>query len=202
MTVISAMAMSLDGFVALPDDDPGPIFDFYDAGDVELSVADGWPTFHMFEPSASYFLGQVRRTGCHVVGRRLYDLTTGWDGHPGNEAPIVVLTHTPPDDHPRGGVDYHFVSGIHEAITIATALAAELDVAVAGATAGRAALDAGLLDVIDVALVPVILGDGIPWFAGSKGPVGLSDPIVTQSRGVVHLRYEVLRRAIDPGRQA
>ena len=57
----------------------------------------------------------------------------------------------------------------------------------------RQALDAGLLDVIDISLVPVVLGAGIPWFAGSRGPVRLSDPVVHEGHGVTHLRYEVLR---------
>jgi dihydrofolate reductase len=66
-------------------------------------------------------------------------------------------------------------------------------VAVAGGSVARQALDAGLLDVIDVSLVPVVLGAGIPWFAGARGPVRLSDPVVHEGRGVTHLRYRVLR---------
>jgi dihydrofolate reductase len=57
----------------------------------------------------------------------------------------------------------------------------------------RQALDAGLLDVIAVSLVPVVLGAGIPWFSGAKGPVRLSDPVLHAGRGVTHLRYEVLK---------
>ena len=52
-------------------------------------------------------------------------------------------------------------------------------------------LDAGLLDEIVVSLVPVILGEGIPWFAGSRGPVKLSDPEIIEDSGVTHLRYRV-----------
>ena len=50
-----------------------------------------------------------------------------------------------------------------------------------------------LLDEIQVSLVPVILGEGIPWFAGARGPVRLSDPRVVEDRGVTHLRYTVER---------
>ena len=70
-------------------------------------------------------------------------------------------------------------------------LAGEKDVDIAGATITRGCLDAGLLDVIQVCLVPVILGEGIPWLAGTRGPVRLSDPEVVEDRGVTHVRYVV-----------
>jgi dihydrofolate reductase len=189
--VIANLAMSIDGFIADPEDGCDDLFGFYDNGDVELVLADGWPPFHMYEPSATLFREAVSRIGCHVMGRRLYDMTNGWEGHPGNEAPIVVATHQAPDQHPEG-VPYHFVSGIEPAIAQARELAGDLDVTIAGASLARQALDAGLLDVIDVSLVPVVLGTGIAWFAGSKGPVRLSDPVVHEGRGVTHLRYQVL----------
>jgi dihydrofolate reductase len=64
---------------------------------------------------------------------------------------------------------------------------------VAGSSVARQALDLGLLDVIDVALVPVVLGEGVPWFAGARGPVRLSDPVVHEAHRVTHLRSTVLR---------
>ena len=78
-------------------------------------------------------------------------------------------------------------------MTKAQELAGGRDVSIAGATATRAVLDAGLLDEFTVSLVPVILGAGLPWFAGSRGPVRLSDPEVFEDRGVTHLRYSVVR---------
>lgn len=192
MTVIASLAMSIDGFIADPDDGCADLFGFYENGAVELRVADGWPAFHMDEPSLTLFREAVARTGCHVMGRRLYDLTNGWGGHPGNEAPIVVVTHRAPDQHPEG-VPYHFVPGVEPAIALARELAGDLDVGISGASVARQALDAGLLDVIEVSLVPVVLGAGIPWFAGAQGPVRLSDPVIREARGVTHLRYEVRR---------
>ena len=190
--VIANLAMSIDGFIAAPDDGCDDLFGFYDNGSTELRLSDGWPPFHMDEPSLTLFREAVARIGCHVMGRRLYDLTNGWGGHPGNEAPIVVLTHSPPDTQPDG-VPFYFFSEVEAAVARARHLAGDLDVAIAGASVARQALDAGLLDVIDVSLVPVVLGDGIPWFAGSKGPVKLSDPVVHEGHGVTHLRYEVQR---------
>ncbi len=76
----------------------------------------------------------------------------------------------------------------------ASRLAGDKVVSVAGAHAARACLDAGLLDEIAVNLVPVILGDGIPFFAGiANGPVRLEDPTVVEAAGVTHLHYVVRR---------
>jgi dihydrofolate reductase len=188
--VVANPAMSIDGFIADPDGGCDDLFGFYDNGDVELVLAAGWPTFHMYEPSATLMKEAVARIGCHIMGRDLYDMTNGWEGHPGNEAPIVVVTHQAPDQHPDG-VPYYFVSDVGAAVAQAREVAGDLDVVIAGGTVARQALDAGMLDVIDVSLVPVVLGAGIPWFAGSKGPVRLSDPVVHEGRGVTHLHYEV-----------
>ncbi len=193
MTQVKAnLAMSIDGFIADPDGGCDALFGFYENGSTEFRVADGWPAFHMDEPSLGLFRDAVAGTGCHVMGRDLYDLTSGWDGHPGNEAPIVVLTHNPPESHPDG-VPFYFFDDVEAAVAQAREVAGDLDVVIAGGTVARQALDAGLLDVIDISLVPVVLGAGIPWFAGSKGPVKLSDPAVHEGHGVTHLRYEVLR---------
>src|SRR5262249_39062102 len=67
-------------------------------------------------------------------------------------------------------------------------------VSVAGAVAAREVLGAGLLDEIVISQVPIVLGDGIPWFGGTQnGPFRLSDPEVIQADGVTHLRYQVKR---------
>jgi dihydrofolate reductase len=190
--VIANLAMSIDGFIADPDGGCEDLFGFYENGATEFRVADGWPAFRMDEPSLSLFRDAVARTGCHIIGRDLYDMTNGWGGHPGNEAPIVVLTHEPPAEHPDG-VPFFFVDSVEGAVAKGREVAGDLDIGIAGASVARQALDAGLLEVIDVSLVPVVLGAGIPWFAGSKGPVRLSDPVVHEGRGVTHLRYTVLR---------
>jgi dihydrofolate reductase len=88
-----------------------------------------------------------------------------------------------------------FVSeGIERAVAEAKTLAGDGDIGVAGAHLARECLDAGLLDEIVINLVPVVLGDGIPFLAGvANGPVQLEDPTVTEVAGVTHLRYRVRR---------
>lgn len=191
--VVAQLAMSLDGFIADPNDGCDELFGFYQNGDVPLRLSEGFPELHVSPVTAELLRTATERVGAEVVGRRLYDITNGWDGHPGGEVPMVVLTHNPPADWPRGGVPIHFVAGVEAAVAKARELAGPKDVAITGATVTRGALDAGLLDEIVVSLVPVILGEGIPWFAGSKGPVRLSDPEVLEDAGVTHLRYTVLK---------
>ncbi len=189
--VVSQLAMSLDGFIADRNDGCDALFGFYEKGDVAVNLSEGYPELHVSQTTADLLVQEVGRAGATIVGRRLYDITNGWNGHTGGEVPMVVLTHAAPDDWPRGGVPIHFVSGAEAAVAKAQDLAGDKDVSIAGATATREVLDAGLLDEIVVSLVPVILGEGIPWFAGSRGPVKLSDPEIIADKGVTHLRYRV-----------
>ena len=191
--VAAQLAMSLDGFIADRNDGCDELFGFYGSGDVPVKLSEGFPELRVSQVTADLLWAATEQTGATVVGRRLYDITNGWNGHPGGEVPMVVLTHDAPADWPRDGVPIHFVSGGEAAVAKAQELAGGKDVGIAGATATREVLDAGLLDEIVVSLVPVILGEGIPWFAGSKGPVRLSDPEVFEDAGVTHLRYSVVK---------
>ena len=78
-TVIVQAVASLDGFIARPDDLPGPIFDWYEAGDVELTFNPAH-VFHVSQQSADYLDGSDSR--CQVIGRHLFDFTDGWGGLP------------------------------------------------------------------------------------------------------------------------
>lgn len=189
--VIAHLAMSLDGFIADPDDSCDDLFGFYENGDVSVKLSEGIPELHVSQTTADLLTAEVGKSGAMVVGRRLYDITNGWGGHPGGEVPMVVVTHHPPTDWPRDGMPIYFETSVETAIAKAGDLAGDRDISIAGATITRGCLDAGLLDAIQVSLVPVILGAGIPWLAGTRGPVRLSDPDVIEDRGVTHLRYAV-----------
>jgi len=192
--VIANLSMSVDGFIADRDDGVQELFGWYAGGPVTVEDFAG-RTSRMTEASAALFRDALANTGAFLVGRRLYDHTNGWGGRPPANAPMVVVTHHPPDDWPRDGVPITFVSaGIERAVAEAKALAGDGDVGVAGAHLARACLDAGLLDEIVINLVPVVLGHGIAFLAGiANGPVQLEDPAVTEAAGVTHLRYRVRR---------
>jgi dihydrofolate reductase len=194
--VISNLTMSIDGFVAYPDDSVGELFDWYANGPVEIDGGNG-RVFRLTERSAAVLRGELDRIGAFLVGRRLYDHTRGWEAKPPVDAPMVVVTHDPPDDWPRDGVPITFVSdGIEQAVAAAKALAGDGVVSVAGAATARECLAAGLLDEIMVNLVPVVLGEGVPFFAGTRGaPHLFENPEIVAGDRVTHLRYRVRRDA-------
>lgn len=192
--VITNLTMSLDGFIAYPDDTVGGLFDWYRGGDVPL-IDFGGRESRLTPPSAAFLRAEFDRVGAFLVGRRLYDLTGGWGGRPPVEAPMVVVTHAAPaDPPPTGGVPITFATdGIEAAVTEARELAGNGVVSVAGAKLARSCLDAGLLDEVIVNLVPLLLGKGVPFLAGTQETVRLKDPEITPAPGVTHLRYRMSR---------
>lgn len=195
--VVAHMTMSLDGFVADPDDGVGPLFEWYDAGPVPVATARDDLTFHVDEGTARLLGGDgdeqglLGRAGALLTGRRLFDLTGGWGGRHPIGAPVVVVSHRPPDRAvgERGAV---FAPGVAEGVRQARELAGGRDVVVASADVARQALTLGLLDEVVVSLVPVVLGEGVAWFAGTTGgPHRLEDPQVVAGRRATHLRYAV-----------
>jgi dihydrofolate reductase len=142
--VISYLAMSLDGFIADPDDGCEGLFGFYQAVDVAVKLSEGFPELHVSQATADLLTTSVAGTGATVVGRRLYHLTNGWGCHPGGEVPMVVVTHYGPPDRPRDGVPVVFETSVEAAN--ARGLAGEKDIGIADATISRGCLDAGLLD--------------------------------------------------------
>jgi dihydrofolate reductase len=193
--VIADMTMSVDGFIADPDDGMGPLFDWYSEGDVDFTMPGNGMEMHVSEASAGHLQGMVDRLGALVTGRHLYDITHGWNGsHPGG-APVFVVTHQAPEQAPFGTTPLTFVTdGLASAIAQAQAVAGERAVAIASADIARQCLDEGLLDIIQVNLAPVMLGRGIPFFAGlERYPVMLEDPVIVPGRRVTHMYFRVRR---------
>ncbi len=92
------MCMSLEGFVAQPDDNPAELFDWYWGGDVVVPSAQEGMSFSVDAASAPMLAELTSGCGAVVAGRRLFDQTDGWgDNHP-TGAPVVVVTHRPPPD--------------------------------------------------------------------------------------------------------
>jgi dihydrofolate reductase len=151
--------MSLDGFVAGPDD------------------SMDWA----FKASGSSPLADEvqERAGAILGGRRWYDVATakydGLDGVYGGswDGPVVVLTSHPDDAPAHPSVS--FVSdGLTEAVAAARAAAAGKDVAVFGASTAQQCVEVGLLDEIVIHLAPVLLGDGVRLY-GRPGASRLVD---------------------------
>lgn len=195
--VVTSATMSLDGFVANDDNDPGALFDWYEAGDVEMINAGTLPPFHLTRESADYWGEWTSRLGCLVVGRTLFDITDGWGGQHPLGVPFVVLTHDPPTDwaHAHTGNAHFVTEGIDAAIALAGQIAGEGTVGVAAGTVAGQALAAGLVDEVAIDLVPIVMGSGHRYFEDiDPATVRLGDPtVIIPARRVTHLRFPVLR---------
>lgn len=194
--VVAIMSMSLDGFVAGPDDDVMQVFDWYfGSGDVEFRGGGSNPmTFRVSEPSAQHLRELTPRLGAVLTGRRTFEVAQGWGG---NHAwgPAFVVAHQVPEGWPRPDSTIHFVTdGIESAVRQAKAAAGEKAVGVHGADTIQQCLNAGLIDELQVDLAAVLLGSGVRLFDHlSATPAVLGSPTVAAGVGVTHLRYPVLK---------
>ena len=199
--VSAQFSMSLDGYIAGDDDGIGPLFDWYEAGSVETWMPGHPVPFHLSEADAAYWKS-LPREGAFICGRRIFDMTKGWGGHPPNESPTVVLTHrAPPSDWPpvrrdAQPVPFEFVGDLDSALERAAQLAAGREIGVAGADVAQQCLRLGVVDELRVDLVPVLLGRGIRWFADLETDIMLDDPVIVPGTRVTHLSYQV--RSRDP----
>lgn len=191
--VFSSFTMSLDGFVAYPDDSVGALFDWYTSGDVEVRPA-GYPiVFRMSEASAAYWR-QNETEGVFIAGRRIFDHANGWGGRPPNDSPTFVVTHRPPpaDWPPVPDAPFTFVGSVEEALAGARAVAGDQDIGVAGPTIVQQCIDLGVLEEIRVDLVPILLRDGVRYFDHLQNErTHLELLQVVEGHQVTHLRYGV-----------
>ena len=185
------MTMSLDGYVAGPDDGPqAPM------------GAGGFRLFNWLDkrndpgPSGDVY-AEVLATRALIAGRRTYELAGRWGGDHHAGVPIFVLTHHVPDEEPPGTVRY--VTDVAECAARARSAAGDGVAMVHGAGAAQALLRAGELDELDLHVVPVLFGAGRRLFDHlPAGHTGLE--LVRQMRTrdvddpaqhVLHLRYRV-----------
>jgi dihydrofolate reductase len=190
--VITHMTMSLDGYIADPDDHVGELFDWYEAGVVSVASASEEIAFDVDEASAEALRELTENAGALVSGRRLFEIANGWnDTHPSG-APVVVVTHSAPANAAERWPRTTFVDGVEAAIAKAREIAGDKDVTIASANVIQQALGLDLVDEVCVSLVPVLFGEGVPYFSKlDRGHLLLEDPVVVQGRRALHLRYPV-----------
>lgn len=127
--------------------------------------------------------------GAVVCGRRTFELgLPHWEDTP-YPAPTFVLTRTERPPLPARSASFTFVTDVVSAVKQAVAAAGDRDVVVMGAETGRAVLRAGLLDQVQLNLVPLLLGGGARLFDGLS--VALEQEFSVSSPVVTHLRYRV-----------
>lgn len=180
------MSMSLDGYITGPDDRPGQ----------ELG-RDGGRLFNWLDdresdgPSGQVFR-EAMETGALISGRRTFELAGRWQGDHHDGVPIYVLTHHV-DDGDVVSDNTHFVTDVEECARKARAAAGDRPVMVHGASAAQALLRAGLMDEMEIHLVPVLLGGGRKLFDNLGGDhIELDLVRRLEDRDVTHLRYRVV----------
>jgi dihydrofolate reductase len=189
--VITHAVASLDGYIADEADEVGPLFDWYFNGDAE--IVDGG-MFKVSQASVGYVRPMWEGIGATVIGRRLFDLTNGWDGRPPAGDHVVVVTHRPKPEGWHPEASYFFVDDVTAAITKARELAGERIVAVAAGDVAGQALALGLVDEVAIDVVPVVFGSGKRYFGAIDSQHLLEDPdVVIRGDRVLHLRYRVRR---------
>ena len=190
--VKAEISMSLDGYIAGRDvrvgngmgDDGDRLHDWrFDARTPtdEAIVADLYAT-----------------TGAVVIGKRMFDVGfEPWGDPPPFGMPVFIVTHHHRDAMPmQGGTTYTFVAdGIDAALEQARAAAGSKDVGIwGGASTIRQYLQAGLLDELQLHLVPILLGGGTRLFDGlDPAGIDLRRTSSVETPGATHLRFEVVR---------
>jgi dihydrofolate reductase len=182
-TSVLSMSVSVDGYIATPDD--------------FLGGADDERLHHWFGTAGEYgpvteLVDAENACGAVLTGRRTAELMDHWGGdHDGN--PIFVVSHRPPG--PAARYFYpkvHYVTDIVTAMTQAKAAAGDRTVELRGGSVGQSALAAGVLDEIVVHQIPVLLGRGRRLFDELPAEIELEIVHVIDTPDATHIRYRVL----------
>ncbi len=195
--VSAGITVSVDGFIAGPNDAPG------------RGLGDGGERLHHWvfggpwryedavrgEPEgedAAWMDEAMSGLGAVVCGRTTYEAARHWGGRSAWGVPVFVVTRRTLE--PPASADFTFVDGVAEAVARAVAAAGERDVHVmGGAQVIRGALGAGLLDELTLIVAPLVLGAGKRLFEGFEQELELEQLGVRQSRFATFLDYRVKR---------
>ena len=187
------MSMSVDGYIAGPGDDPGNpggdgfmrLHEWYGYG------ADG--TLNTKPGAAEEFVAETLATGAVVAGRRTVEQVDHWGGDE-HGVPIFVPSHRPPGPTVANYPLVTYVSdGIESAMAQAKAAAGERNVVLLGGYTAQRALEAGVLDELQIHQIPVLFGAGRRLFDVLPSRVELEVVRVIDTPDATHIRYRVLR---------
>jgi len=186
------MSMSVDGYIAGPHDEPdNPGGDGFDRLHEWFVTAGG----EFFRPpgAAGELMDEWNATGAVLVGRRTAEQVDHWGGdHHG--VPVFVPSHRPPIPSVANYPLVTYVTdGIASAMAQAKAAAGDRDVLVHGAYTAQRALEAGVLDELQIHQIPVLLGRGRRLFDVLPSRVELEIVRVIDTPQATHLRYRVRR---------
>ena len=201
--VAVGLTMSLDGFIAGPNDGPERplgeggerLFEWYSGGDTEYEMPGTGMVFRISPQSVELLREVNERMGAFVTGRRTFDIANGWGGNPPLGVPTFVVTHSVPEEWIYEGSPYTFVTdGVERAVELAKEVAGDRDVAVGAANIAQQCIRAGLLDEVHANLAPVLLGGGIRLFEHlGTTPIDLESTRVIEAPSVTHLTFRVVK---------
>lgn len=187
--VMLDLSMSLDGFVVGPKPRE------------EAPLGEGGERLHdwMFGETADVNEAVAKdlaaTTGAVVMGRRMFDLGLAHWGDTPFPVPCFVLTHRAHDDVVMPGGTFTFVTtGLTDALERAKAAAGDRKVLAHSPQVAQQMLRTGLIDELQLHLVPILLGAGTRLFddvGEATGELALTE--VIQAPGVTHLRYRLPR---------
>jgi dihydrofolate reductase len=193
------MSMSLDGFIAGPNDEPGN-----PGGDAFMRLHEWYgfppdgepgPNVQSVRPDGpgGHFLDESKTTGAVLSGRRTAEQADHWGGdHHG--VPIFVPSHRPPGPSVANYPLVTYVTdGIVSAMAQAKAAAGDRNVLVHGGYTAQRAIEAGVLDELQIHQIPVLFGDGRRLFDVLPSRVELEIVRVIDTPEATHIRYRVRR---------
>ncbi len=185
-SVVIDMSMSLDGYIAAPNDYPGQ-----GLGEDGMRLHN-W----MFDDPSVFerlYGNLVEETGAVIIGRRTYDNSIPeWGGKgPLEDVPCFVVTHDPPES--ADPVFTFVADGIESALAKAREAAGDKRIGLMGANVDQQFIAAGLVDEIRIHIVDVLLGGGRRLFDQLPKRVELEQTGLSQTDGVTHLEYRVAR---------
>jgi dihydrofolate reductase len=187
------MSMSLDGYIAGPNDEPGnPGGDGFERLHEWIATPDG--AYGRPSGPAGELFDEWNATGAVLAGRRTVEQVDHWGGDHHGGVPIFVLSHRAPGPSVASYPLVTYVTdGIATAMGLAKAAAADRDVAVQGAQVARQALEADVLDEVQIHQIPVLFGRGRRLFDVLPSRVELEIVRVIDTREATHIRYRVSR---------
>jgi dihydrofolate reductase len=179
------MSVSVDGFVAGPDD-------FLGGDDGER--LHKWADAGGESGPSRQFRDEWTAAGAVVAGRRTAELMDHWGGDHGG-LPIFVPSHRPPGPAARWSYPLvtYVTDGIESTMAQAKAAAGDRDVQMRGAYTAQRALEAGVLDEVQIHQVPVLLGQGRRLFDVLPSLIELEIVRVIDTPDATHIRYRVRR---------
>jgi dihydrofolate reductase len=191
------MSMSLDGYIAGPNDNPSN-----PGGDGFMRLhewfgfaSDAGPAAETVDATGigNQFLNEINGTGAVLSGRNTVEQVDYWGGDHHDGVPIFVVSHRPPKTSvTKYPLVTYVTDGIASAMAQAKAAAGDRNVLVHGAYTAQTALEAGVLDELQIHQVPVLFGGGRRLFEGLPSRVELEIIRVIDTPEATHIRYGIV----------